>query len=537
MQSRKPEAERSPFWRDAIRRVDAAGVDSDIQAEEMAAYAIEHRERAPNGIRSIIDNLIGVLKDFVLRKWGKQLGEVTPGQMRSMTLVALRAQTVPRAATSATFSLKDYEPQDFVPAPDGSMDFGEIGQDVATLLQREAAPIRLRAGNTEFGLRHIEMKGREITSNFEDGRAFVEAVARNYTAIYQASGRRLMLALKTKDQNSALIVELSPTPDGSAYTVVTGGIRRRDFFDKKKPLWEGAQTNQSVSRLPDAISGQSGADNISNQMPEGKKPRFSVADPNGAALQSRQDTWLKDWLSDKLTWAMGGGRSTQRWNILGMAPLRPMLEELTKDIPAAKGYLRTKQAMDTLRNEWHSRVADTIGRWKKFQSHNRKDNARLMEMMHESTLAQADPTKPFEPLFTAKDATTIRYGKPESAQYKAAEEKAQRDKVRRAAHKALKARMEQLSPEARALYEEVRDTYTDMADSFEAVILGNMDKALKIAIRRAEREHRKEMQRIWQKFLERLPDYSIRKNRIHRQRWNVFSGKLRIKFPNMGKFA
>lgn len=173
-----------------------------------------------------------------------------------------------------------------------------------------------------------------------------------------------------------------------------------------------------------------------------------------------------------------------------------MLEEPGKGMPAAAEYPRTKQQMDALRNEWHARAATVSDAWLKYRFHNRVENVRLMEIMHESTLTQNEPTGPFQPKFTAHDATVTRYGDPESEDYRAAQRRAAEDKERRAAYKDIKAKYEALSPEAQAMYVAVRDTYAQLADDFEKVILGNMEKALKIAVRRAEREHRAEMQRI-----------------------------------------
>lgn len=482
--AKAPDA-RAPFWRDAMRRVEAANVAPQHRGEELGAYAIEHREQAPAGILIVIDNLVGRVKDWLLRKTGMQVGGVTPGQLRAFTAAALRGAPKSRGQAKAkSFSLKDFGPNDFIPAPDGDLDFGHIGIDVAKAIHREAAPIRVKAGNEDFGLRHIEMKGDEITKTYKDAREFIADIAKNYDAIYQAAGRRLFLTKTLPRKHLTLVVEINATPDGSAYTVVTGGVRRDTFFKKRAPLWGGAPSNQAVSSPPYAISGQSGEENIASEDDDAKGPRFSLTDTTGKT----QDRWLSDKLSDTLTAAMP--------KLLATVPLRPMLEELGKGMPAATAYLRTKQAMDALRNEWHAKAATVSDAWLKYRSHNRAENARLMEVMHESTLTQNDPTGPFQPKFTAHDATVTRYGDPESEDYRAAQRRAAEDKERRAAYKDIKAKYDALSPEAQAMYVTVRDTYSQMADDFEKVILSNMEKALKIAVRRAEREHRAEMQRI-----------------------------------------
>ncbi|MFG1462125.1 PLxRFG domain-containing protein [Xanthobacter sp. DSM 24535] len=482
------------FWQDALKRVDAANVPANLRAEELAAYAIEHRDAAPAGLREAVDGIIGTVKDWAVRTLGLQIGEVTPAQLHALARAVLRAPSALRGTQKPTrrgqtksFSLKDFEPNDFIPAPDGTLDFGQIDAEVARVIRREAGPIRVKAGNKDFGLRHIEMKGDEITSTYADAREFVADVANSYDTIYSAGGRRLFLVKTVPVKHWGLVVEINPTPDGSSYTVVTGGARREDFFKNKTPLWGRAQSNQAVSSPPSAVSGQSGESTIPPGEDEAKGSRYSLADAIKTTPEQK-DAWLSNKLSDTLTAAMPA--------LLATVPLRPMLEELAKGMPAAREYLRTKQAMDTLRNEWHAKVAETSDAWLKYRSHNRDENSRLMEIMHDSTLTQNDPSEPFKPTFGAEEATVLRYGDTESAAYSTAMRKAADDKDRRVSYKEIKAKFDALSPDGKALYGKVRDTYSEMADDFEKVILENMDKALKIAVRRAEREHRAEMQRI-----------------------------------------
>lgn len=78
------------WWAAALRRAPESTPEERI-AEELAAYAIENRETAPAGIREIVDNLLGRVKAFLLRRFGMQVGEVTPGQLRALAIAALRS--------------------------------------------------------------------------------------------------------------------------------------------------------------------------------------------------------------------------------------------------------------------------------------------------------------------------------------------------------------------------------------------------------------------------------------------------------------
>jgi len=62
-----------------------------IAIEEFGAYAIENYERAPRTLKKWVDDLIGAIKAWLLRRFGVQLGDVTPAQLRALALAALRA--------------------------------------------------------------------------------------------------------------------------------------------------------------------------------------------------------------------------------------------------------------------------------------------------------------------------------------------------------------------------------------------------------------------------------------------------------------
>jgi hypothetical protein len=72
------------FWRASLDQARRSGAPDAHLAEEIAAYVIEHREAAPAGLREMADNLIGAVKAFILRKFGRQFGDVTPGQLRAL---------------------------------------------------------------------------------------------------------------------------------------------------------------------------------------------------------------------------------------------------------------------------------------------------------------------------------------------------------------------------------------------------------------------------------------------------------------------
>lgn len=254
----------------------------------------------------------------------------------------------------------------------------------------------------------------------------------------------------------------------------------------------GEGTAQDIHYL---ISEQTKSDLYENMI--GEDIRFSRADDDlGTVSQAEYDSKLNQWWkeakqmpSDALTNSMRG------WG-LGLVPLRPMLKEIAKDIPAAQTYLRVKDKMDALRNEWHGKVDAVAQDWLKYRIKNREENRELMDIMHESTLEQVDPSKPFQSLMTPKERISLENPSMNANLRAELTAKMDLDAKREEAYDKLKIRYDDLSPEARSIFEKVRDAYSDMADAFDKTLLDNMEKAINVRIRKAEREYKREMERI-----------------------------------------
>ena len=83
------------FWdaaRDRVAYAKGVGIEmSDaITIEEFGAYAIEEYASAPASIKKWVDDLIGAVKSFLLRRFNIQAGKVTPSQLASLATAALR---------------------------------------------------------------------------------------------------------------------------------------------------------------------------------------------------------------------------------------------------------------------------------------------------------------------------------------------------------------------------------------------------------------------------------------------------------------
>lgn len=216
-------------------------------------------------------------------------------------------------------------------------------------------------------------------------------------------------------------------------------------------------------------------------------PNIPTQEQDNARIRNWWDR-LKNLPSDKMTDTMK--------HTLAALPLRPLAMELGKNIPSLGNYMRLKQSMDAMRNKWHAKTDDTAKKWLAYRVKHPIENTKLMDLMHESTIAQVDPSEHFEPAMTDRDRDALRTVAAGSEQELELVAKAAQDDRRRAAWGELNEQFKQLSPQAQSIFKEVRDAYTEITNEYEKTLLGNMEKAINVRIKRAEREHRADLQRI-----------------------------------------
>jgi hypothetical protein len=221
--------------------------------------------------------------------------------------------------------------------------------------------------------------------------------------------------------------------------------------------------------------------------------RAKIATPRDAGRISVQARNLRSGLSqlasDAVTNAM---KDRGGYNTLALVPGRALFNELGKGIPAAKRYLRLKEKMDTKRNDKHAETDVVAQNWRKLTNQNPEANAELMKLMHDSTIAGVDPSERFVSPMEPRDALIIKSGRVANPiAYEAAVERKERHERLQKAHDDLAPRFKALPEGFQELYRDVRDTYRRLDDEQTAAILGNVERAMTLAIRRAEREHRR----------------------------------------------
>ena len=216
-------------------------------------------------------------------------------------------------------------------------------------------------------------------------------------------------------------------------------------------------------------------------------PEIPTEAQDNAMLRSWWDRF-KNAPSDLTTDAMQKG--------LALIPFRPLVQEMARNMPAAAEYLRLKQSMDAMRNRWHAKTDEVAQNWLKYRKDNTNENVELMNLMHEATIAGVDPSEEYQSEVTNRDREALRFAAPGSDREKELLKRIMEDKKQREEWDKLNARYKALSPQARKVFKDVRDAYTSLADEYEKVLLANMEKAINVRIKKAEREHRYEQQRI-----------------------------------------
>jgi hypothetical protein len=197
-------------------------------------------------------------------------------------------------------------------------------------------------------------------------------------------------------------------------------------------------------------------------------------------------------LSKLLTQAMSLGSST----LLSAVPGRALFTELGRKMPSAENYQKLKDKMDKLRSEWWTRTDEVARRWRYIMSQNKNANVKLMDLMHEATIAGQDPSQPYEPKASPEDYARVQNQTGTPGQMAAATERVQADRAAKARYDALVPKYRALPGAFKHMFNKVRDEYVAMSQAYERAIIANIAKAMNISLRSAERAHADEMRRI-----------------------------------------
>ena len=156
---------------------------------------------------------------------------------------------------------------------------------------------------------------------------------------------------------------------------------------------------------------------------------------------------------------------------LATVPLNYFPELARENMDAVSDYLRVKRQLDTYRGNKHADADKIAGEWLKYSrlgigKDGKAKAAEIADLMHDATLAGVDPAKTDE------------------------------ETVAKSGYDQLRVRYELLPKSGQHLYRTVRDAYKAQAKELDDILLENVRKAQEIAQRRAEKDYKRELERI-----------------------------------------
>lgn len=197
--------------------------------------------------------------------------------------------------------------------------------------------------------------------------------------------------------------------------------------------------------------------------PDGNPPRperskrFSIADDSFSTVNRANVREAADAVRGRLTdWTP---------KALALVPLNYFTELAQKGQEAIGTYLTVKRQLDAYRGNRHAEADQTVQQWRKYNRLGKDKAAALADVMHQSTIAQYDPSIDNAPGDRAKNA-------------------------------ALQKAYDALPDAGKRLYQSVRDSYAAQTKELDGIILDNLKKVFQIAQTKAERKYRKELERI-----------------------------------------
>jgi hypothetical protein len=224
----------------------------------------------------------------------------------------IKNQESPAAEASLRFSRGSRQASEFVAAPDGSIDFGEITPEMAQAMRRQAGKIRLERGDYAYGLEHIEARhGDQIRAiGFESVEAFVADAVRHIDSIWLPTKTSQLVVLQSEERGKAVFIELKPAESGDYYTVNTafpvgeGYVQGKEKRGGWRELWsrepvpastpggqsDSASTPLKAGEVPSMDRGQSSVPSVANPDADGtpkvQRSTSAAAKPSGITAES-----------------------------------------------------------------------------------------------------------------------------------------------------------------------------------------------------------------------------------------------------------
>lgn len=183
---------------------------------------------------------------------------------------------------------------EFIKAPDGSIDFGEITREQGSAMRRQPGKIRLETGDDSYGLTHIKKRrGKNILAmGFDSVEAFVSDAVKHIDAIWRPSTTSQMVVIQAQEKGKAVFIELKPSEDGDYYTVNTAFPVIDGYAEDKdgwKLLWGGASV-PAVSSGDNPFAGKPPSAGATPAMTQGQSSNKSIGESPAAVKPASEMT-------------------------------------------------------------------------------------------------------------------------------------------------------------------------------------------------------------------------------------------------------
>lgn len=188
-----------------------------------------------------------------------------------------------------------------------------------------------------------------------------------------------------------------------------------------------------------------------------------------------------------LSWPAAGSRPA--W----LAALtRQQIAEVAADVlPEAQDYVDIAERMTAYKHKLAANSHDVAERVLKFRKKHRRAAAALYDLMHEATIAGADPSIPYAPRYTEAEGAQriaelkrkIRAQKGLDSQHlmseiKEIEAALRNEPKRKETHAALRTKFEKLPSEAQLLFRVLRDEYVSRFEAIKLAIEERIERAV-----------------------------------------------------------
>lgn len=190
----------------------------------------------------------------------------------------------------------------------------------------------------------------------------------------------------------------------------------------------------------------------------------------------------KQWFKDAHATSYGG--------LLGALTFRQLAQVAAGKLPHLKGMVNAMQKMQTARNIMADASSKLAVRWQKLPNNIAQ---ALADLMHVATIAEVDPSLPYQPIVDVvaarkriREIERIKRGSPgqggERYQGWNQEQRELRGKIkketaRKKAYPEIRRQWDLLPDDAKEIFIDARDAYTEMSERMEAAVIARIEAA------------------------------------------------------------